>query len=330
MTQIVTLALNPSIDISSDANSVRTAHKVRTSNETYDPGGGGVNVARVIAELGGDVEAFYLAGGFTGSLLDELLERDRIPRRLIRITGNTRISFTVHERKTGLEYRFVANGPTMQEEELESCIAAIRACQFGYFVASGSLPSGVPPDFYATVAKIVAAKGGRFILDSSGPGLNATLEHASVFLVKPSLSELEALTGHSLDERAIEAAAVDLVRRGAAEIVAITMGPAGALIATRRGVLRAPALEVEARSTVGAGDSFLGALTLALASSQSIEDSLKFATAAGAAAVLHPGTKLCKRQDVVRLQEEARRQPVEWSPTTQDSTMIASSTEEIR
>ena len=118
MSGIVTLALNPSIDISSDANSVRTAHKVRTSNETYDPGGGGVNVARVIAELGGDVEALYLAGGFTGSLLDDLLERDRVCRRLIRIAGNTRISFTVHERTTGLEYRFVASGPTLQEEEL--------------------------------------------------------------------------------------------------------------------------------------------------------------------------------------------------------------------
>jgi len=328
MTQIVTLALNPSIDISSDANSVRTAHKVRTSNETYDPGGGGVNVARVIAELGGDVEALYLAGGFTGSLLDDLLERARVRRRLIRIAGNTRISFTVHERMTGLEYRFVANGPTLRKEELESCVAAIRACQFSYFVASGSLPSGVPPDFYATVANVVAAKGGRFILDSSGPGLHATLEHASVFLVKPSLSELEALIGHSLDESAIEAAAVDLVRRGAAEIVAVTMGPAGALIATRQGVLRAPALEVEARSTVGAGDSFLGALTLALADGQSIEDSLKFAIAAGAAAVLHPGTKLCKRQDVVRLHEEACRQPVEWSSKIQDSTAIAPSTRE--
>jgi len=159
MSGIVTLALNPSIDISSDANSVRTAHKVRTSNETYDPGGGGVNVARVIAELGGDVEALYLAGGFTGSLLDDLLERDRVRRRLIRIAGNTRISFTVHERTTGLEYRFVASGPTLQEEELESCLAAIQACQFEYFVASGSLPSGAPPDFYATVAKLVAAKG---------------------------------------------------------------------------------------------------------------------------------------------------------------------------
>jgi len=327
MSGIVTLALNPSIDISSDANSVRTAHKVRTSNETYDPGGGGVNVARVIAELGGDVEALYLAGGFTGSLLDDLLERDRVRRRLIRIAGNTRISFTVHERTTGLEYRFVASGPTLQEEELGSCLAAIQACQFEYFVASGSLPSGAPPDFYATVAKLVAAKGGRFILDSSGPGLHATLEHASVFLVKPSLSELEALVGHPLDEPATAAAAVDLVRRGAAEIVAVTMGSAGALIATRKGVLRAPALEVEARSTVGAGDSFLAALTLALAGGQTIEDALKFATAAGAAAVLHPGTKLCKRQDVVRLHEEACRQPVEWSPAIHDPMAIASTGE---
>ena len=249
------LALNPSIDISSDANSVRTAHKVRTSNETYDPGGGGVNVARVIAELGGDVEALYLAGGFTGSLLDDLLERDRVCRRLIRIAGNTRISFTVHERTTGLKYRFVASGPTLQEEELELCLAAIQACQFEYFVASGSLPSGAPPDFYATVAKCVAAKGGRFSLDSSGPGLHATLEHASVFLVKPSLSELEALVGHPLDEPATAAAAVDLVRAGPPRSSPSPWARPARSSPPEKACFGLPALEVEARSTVGAGEA---------------------------------------------------------------------------
>src|SRR5262249_60623498 len=128
-----------------------------------------VNVARVVTELGGDVAFLCLAGGSTGSLLDELLERDRIQRRLIPIVGDTRISFTVHELKTGLEYRFVANGPTIRADELEACLEAIRACDCRYFVASGSLPPGTPADFYARAAALLVAKGARFVLDSSGP-----------------------------------------------------------------------------------------------------------------------------------------------------------------
>jgi 6-phosphofructokinase 2 len=311
MTEIVTLALNPAIDIFSEAGSVRTAHKVRTSHVSHDPGGGGVNVARVITELGGDVEVICPAGGFTGSLLDQLLERDGIRRRLIPIAGDTRISFTVHEWTTGREYRFVANGPTLSAEELEACLAAIGAHQFRYFVASGSLAPGAPSDFYAKAAAIVAAKGARFVLDSSGPGLIVTLERTKVYLVKPSLSELETLAGHPLDNTAAEAVACEIVERGAAEIVAVTMGSEGAIVATRQGVFRAPALAVEARSTVGAGDSFLGAFVLELSQGKSIDEALNFAIAAGAAAVLHPGTKLCKREDVLQLYSGARQEAAE-------------------
>ena len=278
---------------------------------SHDPGGGGVNVARVIAELGGDVELLCPVGGFTGSLLDQLLERDGIRRHLVPIAGDTRISFTVHELKTGLEYRFVANGPTLGAEELEACLAAIRACECHYLIASGSLPPGAPSDFYATVAAIVAAKGARFVLDSSGAGLAVPLQRAKVYCVKPSLSELEALAGRPLDNAAAEAVACDIVRRGAAEIVALTMGSAGAIVASRRGVLRAPALAVEARSTVGAGDSFLGAFILRLSRRSAMDEALSFAIAAGAAAVLHPGTKLCKLGDVLRLHGAAHQQAAE-------------------
>ena len=99
---IVTLSLNPTIDVASEADLVRPTHKVRTSNETYDPGGGGVNVARVITELGGAAKVICPAGGFTGQLLDELLEKSGVPRQIIPIGGGTRISLTIFERKTGL------------------------------------------------------------------------------------------------------------------------------------------------------------------------------------------------------------------------------------
>jgi 6-phosphofructokinase 2 len=306
MAQIIALALNPAIDISSDADVVRTTRKVRTFNETYDPGGGGVNVARVVTELRGDVELVYLAGGATGALLDELLDRATVRRRHVRIVGDTRISFTVHERESGLEYRFVASGPELSQAELDACLLALGTCDFSYLVASGSLPRGVPGDFLARVATVASAKGARFILDSSGAGLKETLAQTSVFLMKPNLEELQELTGKELNEDTARAEAEELVRRGQAEIVAVTMGASGAILATRRGTLRVPALEVDVRSSVGAGDSFLGAMTLALAQERTSADALCFAMAAGASALLHPGTKLCSRDSVLKLYAAAR------------------------
>ncbi|QPC41938.1 1-phosphofructokinase family hexose kinase [Kaustia mangrovi] len=301
---VLAVALNPAIDMSSETETVHPTRKIRTSGERYDPGGGGINVARVAAELGGRPEALFLAGGATGALLEDLLDGAGIACHPVPIAGSTRISFTVHERATDLEYRFVPEGPTVTPAEIEPCLDVLRAGRHGYVAASGSMPRGAPADTLARMARIVAARGGRFVLDTSGEALRATLEHARVFLVKPSRGELEALVGHELDERGIREAATDLVRRGAAEFVAVSLGAEGALLADGRHVLRMPALHVPVRSAVGAGDSFVGAMVFALAEGKSPEDAFCLGMAAGAAAVLTPGTELCRRADVLRLHEE--------------------------
>jgi 6-phosphofructokinase 2 len=306
---IVTMSLNPTIDVASEADLVRPTHKVRTSNETYDPGGGGVNVARVICELGGDAEVICPAGGFSGNLLDELLGQAGIRRTVVPIKGNTRVSFTVFERKSGLEYRFIPNGPRLSGEEVEACLEAVRRCECTYFVASGSVPLGAPTNILAQIAEIVREKGARSILDSSGAGLSVTLERVPVYMVKPSIGELEALQGRRLDDAAARDAAMSLVERGRAEIVAVTLGAAGAMVATKDGVLRMAAPRVTAHSAVGAGDSFVGAMTLALSQGRSIADALTFAVAAGAATVLTGGTRLCLAPDVERIYAELAAVP---------------------
>jgi len=95
---IVTLTLNPAIDLACSAESVNHTHKVRTSGEHIDPGGGGINVARVLHELGAETLAVILAGGVTGALIEELLDEAGVPRKSVRIHGSTRISFTVFDR----------------------------------------------------------------------------------------------------------------------------------------------------------------------------------------------------------------------------------------
>lgn len=306
MTQILTITLNPTVDISSQAEVVRPTRKTRTSNTRYDAGGGGINVARVIATLGGDAEAIFLAGGEIGMLLDRLLGDEGIRRRFFPITGQTRIGVVVQEQTTGLEYRFVAEGPTVQSDELQPCLNAALTHGGSYVVASGSLPAGVPDDTYARIAHATASRGARFVLDSSGAGLQATLEKSRVFLVKPSLGELEKLVGQKLNEDGVRRAAADIVARGAAEIVAVTMGPDGALLATSGGVLRVPAIPVRVRSAVGAGDSFLGAMIWSLSEGKSPEEAFRLGVAAGAAKVMTPGTKLCKRSDVLDLFSSGR------------------------
>lgn len=305
---IVTLSLNPTIDMTSEADLVRPTHKIRTSDETYEPGGGGVNVARVVIELGGDATVICPAGGFPGRMLEQLLDSIPVPRVTVPIAGNTRISLTVFERKTGHEYRFTPNGPEMSRAELDACLEAIRSADFDTFVASGSIPLGAPTDILAEVADIVHARGARFVLDSSGAGLRVTLDKAKhVTLVKPSLGELESLVGRRLDHRSAEQAARDLVATGRIDIVAVTMGAVGAFVATRERCYRIKAPKVEARSAVGAGDAFVGTLTLAISRNEPLEEALMMAAAAGAATALTPVAKVCARHDVLRLHEQVKR-----------------------
>jgi 6-phosphofructokinase 2 len=308
---IATLTLNPTIDLASEAKAVQPIRKVRTFNERQDPGGGGVNVSRVVRELGGETLAMILAGGVTGRFLEELLDEAEVPRRSIPIQGRTRISQTIHDQSRDLEYRFVAEGPTVTEAEWAAALKALEEIEGGWLVASGSLPAGVPSDFYARAAAIAEQRGTPFVLDTSGEALQLALEKGGVELVKPSLGEFEALIGRELREQALlEQAAVELVRSGRVRLVAVTLGRDGALLAAAEGTLRLPALDVVVRGAVGAGDSFLAAMTLALARGQSAQDAFAWGVAAGAAAVSNAGTAHPRRPEV-----EALRQRIHEVPT---------------
>jgi 6-phosphofructokinase 2 len=310
MKPIVTLTLNPAIDSSCQADEVRPVHKIRTFEERYDPGGGGVNVARVIRELGGEAMAVYLAGGLTGQAFTHMIDAIGLQHRTIPIRGYTRVSHTVYERSSGREYRFVPQGPEFHEDEWQACLRELEGLDFDYLVASGSLPKGVPDDFYARIARMVSAQGARFVVDTSGAALKQTLE-AGVYLVKPNLRELESVVGRSLRERAEqEEAARQLVARGHAEIVTVSLGADGALLATAAGCRRLRAPKVKPRSAVGAGDSFVGAMTLGLAQGRTPEDAFALAVATGTATVLTMGTELCRREDVERIYRQIKAEQV--------------------
>ena len=297
--RLITLTLNPALDLAADADAVVPTHKIRMHHEHADPGGGGVNVSRVVHELGGDTLAVITTGGASGRVLEEMLDEAGVPRCSVTIQGRTRISLNVLDRGSGLEYRFVPEGPALSEAEWHAVLAAVEEARGEWLIASGSLPHGVPDDAYAQVARIAARRGQRFVLDSSGGALKAAMDQGGIELVKPSLSELEHLVGCELKDPARQdAEAMTLVRRGAARLIAVTLGRDGALLATPDGVLRMSAMDVPMRSSVGAGDAFLAATTLALARGCTPRDALAWGTAAGATTIACAGTARLRRADV--------------------------------
>ncbi|GAB3357715.1 MULTISPECIES: 1-phosphofructokinase family hexose kinase [Giesbergeria] len=309
MSTFLTLTLNPALDMATRTPQVRPTHKLRCTTAEHYPGGGGINVARVLHRLGSPVQAWYLAGGPTGERLQTLLQAEGVQTQAQPIAGQTRENFSVIEDSTGQEFRFVLPGPKVQTAEWQACLHGLAAVQPRpqWLVASGSLPPGVPDDFYAQLARQARHQNQQLVLDTSGPALSSALQ-AGVGLLKVSLRELRELTGQALAQPAQWAiAAHSLVAQGQAQMVALSLGEQGALLATPAGVWQAAALTVPTdEGTTGAGDCFLAALVWALAQDHPPAQALAWGVAGGTAALLSGGTRLAQPHDIHRLQPQVR------------------------
>jgi 6-phosphofructokinase 2 len=321
MASVLTLTMNPTIDLSMSVDCLEPTRKLRCTGAKREAGGGGINVARVVHRLGSHIAAIYPTGGITGQLLRQLVDKESITSVAIPVGGETRENFTVLEVTTGEQYRFVLTGPKLSESEWLHCLEAFAAQSFrpDIIVASGSLPPGVPDDFYGRIAEIAAGWGIRMALDASGSALKAALDHR-IFLIKPNLRELQELTGASLTDQSSQIAACRaLVSDRKVQVVALTLGEKGALLITDEDIWRAGPLTVESVSAIGAGDSFLGGMAWALASGLVLDVAFKFGIAAGSATVLSPGTELCQATNVRRLVEQVTIQRLETSECTNRS-----------
>lgn len=311
MNRIITLTVNPAVDKSTTVEGISPSNKLRCSTPVYDAGGGGINVSRAIKRLHGDSLCIHLSGGSTGNRLVNLLNKESLNQLLIPIESSTRENFSVTDTSTNQQFRFGMPGESILEKEWKSVLKKLKELlqEGDFLVASGSLPEGIPNNFYANVAAICKEKQAKLILDTSGEPLLKAAK-SDVYLLKPNLGELSAICGvDSISILQLEDLAKDFLKKKTCEVLVVSLGAQGAMLITETLTKHIIAPTVHSKSTIGAGDSMVAGMVFSLAQGKSLEEVVGFGVACGSATTMNSGTQLFKKEDVemlynwIRLQE---------------------------
>ena len=310
--RIVTITINPSLDKFTSIGRVVPNDKLRCSAPVNQAGGGGINVSRAIRRLGGSSLAVFTCGGENGHLFERIMVEKGIEHKAISVDDTTRENLTVFEEHANQVYRFVMPGPRLLDKEWQAVLDELSnlAPKPKYMVASGSLPKGVPDDFYLHVAEIAHELGSRLVIDTSEKQLALAVEEG-VYLLKPNLRELEDLVGIEIEseDQEIEFAR-SMITSGGTEVVVVSLGAGGALLVTKDLVTQLRTPTVPIRSKLGAGDSMVAGIVLSLAKGWAIEEATKYGIAAGAATVSTHGTQLCTKGDTDELYRRLSNQSI--------------------
>lgn len=303
MASIYTLTLSPSLDSATMTPQIYPEGKLRCSAPVFEPGGGGINVARAITHLGGKATAIFPAGGATGEHLVALLADEQVAVDTVDARDWTRQNLHVHVESSGEQYRFVMPGAKLSDDEFRQLEEKVLTIESGsLLVISGSLPPGIETEKLTALVQAVLQRGIRCIVDSSGEALKAALEPGQLELVKPNQKELSALVNRELNQPDdVRTAAEELVRTGKAHRVVVSLGPQGALAVDKTGCVQVVPPPMKSQSTVGAGDSMVGAMVLKLAQGASLLEMARYGVAAGSAATINQGTRLCSLVDTQKI-----------------------------
>ncbi|HGN9432629.1 TPA: 6-phosphofructokinase II [Enterobacter hormaechei] len=309
MASIYTLTLSPSLDSATMTPQIYPEGKLRCSAPVFEPGGGGINVARAITHLGGKATAIFPAGGATGEHLVALLADEQVAVDTVDAKDWTRQNLHVHVESGGEQYRFVMPGAKLTDDEFRQLEEKVLTIESGsLLVISGSLPPGVKTEKLTALVQAALQRGIRCIVDSSGEALKAALEPGQLELVKPNQKELSALVNRELSQPDdVRTAAEELVRTGKAHRVVVSLGPQGALAVDKTGFVQVVPPPMKSQSTVGAGDSMVGAMVLKLAQGASLLEMARYGVAAGSAATINQGTRLCSLADTQKIVDYLER-----------------------
>jgi 1-phosphofructokinase/6-phosphofructokinase 2 len=306
---IVTLTPNPSIDRAIVIDALHRGEVHRATSSRVDPGGKGVNVSRALAAQGTPTIAVLPAGGPEGHLMEELLDAAGVARRSVAVAGALRMNISVLE-PDGTTTKLNERGPTLSATELDALIRTVLDCASPdtWIVGCGSLPVGVPVEFFADLVAPLRARGAHVVVDTSDDALRAVLTtapgRALPDLVKPNREELTDAVGHPLHTfgDVVDAARV-VIGRGVGTVLA-SLGADGAVLVDAAGAAHAEAHIDRPRSTVGAGDALLaGFLSRYVpdATPDAARAALATAVAWGAAATSLPGSRMPGPDDVAAI-----------------------------
>lgn len=299
MKHIVTITLNPAIDKSTSIEEMVPEKKLKCQNPKFEPGGGGINVSRVLQRLNNKSTAIYFEGGFSGKFFGQLVNAENIETIPIEIKNNTRENFIVFDQKTNLQYRFGMPGPEIDKTESAQLINFLEKIEeIDYLVLSGSMPPNFDENIVSKIAILCKNKNAKFIVDTSGPALKNHLKE-NVFLIKPNINELATLAGLdsiSIDE--VSSVGKNIIASEKCEAICVSLGAKGALLITKNSVNIITPPKVNTISTVGAGDSMLAGIVHKLSIGENLQNAVKYGVSCGTAATLNPGTELCHLADV--------------------------------
>lgn len=308
MPSILTITFNPCVDKSSSVDTLLPDKKLRCAAFKNEAGGGGINVARAIKKLGGNALAVYLAGGYTGIVLQNLLKAEAIETEVIDTGIETRENIMIVDKATNLQYRFITPGNPVKEIHWKKCFACVEQINpIEYIVVSGSMQAGFPKDIFESIAVIAKQKKAKLILDIPAEALSAyTIK--DIFILKPNLNELSMLAGkEELHGDEIITAARTAISKNVCELMIVSMGAAGAMLVTKDTAKQFMAPIVKRKSTVGAGDSMVAGIVMYLSAGKNIKEAVRYGIACGTAATLNEGTQLCKAEDAATLYKLMQR-----------------------
>lgn len=300
MAKIITLTMNPALDCASTTPRIIADGKLRCTQPIFEPGGGGINVSRAINKLGGDSIAIYPAGGSTGNHLTTLLVAEGVSAEPLSCEQWTRQNLNVVTTHDNSQYRFIMPGAEFSNEKRLALIELVKKYQDAeYCVISGSVAENLSEQVVTDVIAFCQKNNIKVIYDGSGASLEKAVNNGGLYLIKPNANELADLTNSEFIEPAeLEEKARQIIHEGKAEIVLVSLGPQGALLITKDICEQVVPPRVQKNSTVGAGDSMVGATVLALADGLTIRQAVRRGVAAGTAATMNHGSELCKAKDV--------------------------------
>jgi 1-phosphofructokinase family hexose kinase len=300
---IYTVTLNPSLDTFYFVEDLKYDDVNRVVELKKYAGGKGINVSKVISELRGETFAFSFSGKFIGDELEEILTSQGIKTNFVRIQDETRANIIIRDKNKNTQTELNSPGPNITADELNHLLDSIFAYKTpDFLVLAGSLPCAVAVDTYAKIIKRAKKENIKVMLDADGDQLKLGIKEKP-FMIKPNIYETERLLNRKInrdDDKEIIEIAKSFVNDGI-EIVAISRGPKGVIVAAKNEIINAIPPDVSVQSTIGAGDSFIAGFLLEFAKSSNLVEAVRLGVACGSASAMAGGTALCRKEDVEKL-----------------------------